>query len=341
MARMRRTISLEIATALGFNASMIEGISRLLPIVLGAAFLAATAALAGAQEKDSLDKLKLPGISNYSGPRHEGSQASAGGEITLSAQLTDKGADITRGMVWRVFRPKADEHGKLPLVASAHGGTAKFDLEPGSYLVHAAYGRAGATKRITVGKEARHEALVLDAGGLELDAILSGGVRIPPEKLRFSIYEGQAAGGDDGTLILPNVRPNTVVRLNAGTYHVVSTYGKVNAVIRSDIRVEAGKLTEATVEHRAAEVTLKLVRETGGEAIADTSWSVLNESGDPIKETVGAFAPMVLAEGDYTVVAKNRDRIYQKDFSVKAGKNEEVEVIASEDTAIDPEEGAD
>jgi hypothetical protein len=68
---------------------------------------------------------------------------------------------------------------------------------------------------------------------------------------------------------------------------------------------------------------------------------VLNESGDPIKETVGAYAPMVLAEGDYTVIAKNRDRIYQKDVAVKAGKNEEVEVIASEATAMDPDEGAD
>src|SRR5690606_1455650 len=102
-----------------------------------------------------------------------------------------------------------------------------------------------------------------------------------------------------------------------------------------------GKLTEATIEHHAAEVTIKLVREAGGEAIADTSWSVLNESGDPIKETVGAFAPMVLAEGDYTVIAKNRDRIYQKDFTVEAGKNGEVEVVASDDSAIDPEEGAD
>ena len=75
------------------------------------------------------------------------------------------------------------------MVASAHGGTAVFQLEPGSYLVHASYGRAGATKRITVGKDAKRESLVLDAGGLKLDAVLSGGVRIPPEKLRFSIYE--------------------------------------------------------------------------------------------------------------------------------------------------------
>lgn len=338
---MRRRISLEIATALGFNASMIEGISRLLPVILGVAILVAHGSLAGAQEGDGLDELKLPGISGYASPGHEAPLANSGGEVTLSAQLTEQGADITRGMVWRIFRPNADQSGKLPLVASAHGGTAKFDLEPGSYLVHAAYGRAGATKRITVGREPRRETLVLDAGGLELDAVLSGGARIPREKLRFSIYEGPTTAGDDGTLIIPNVRPNSVVRLNAGTYHVVSTYGGVNAVIRSDIRVEAGKLTEATVEHRAAQITLKLVRETGGEAIADTSWSVLTESGDLVKETVGAFAPMVLAEGDYTVVAKNRDRIYQRDFSVEAGKSEEVEIIATEDTAIDPQEGAD
>jgi hypothetical protein len=339
---MRRRISLEIATALGFNASMIEGIFRLLPVVLGVALTAMPVTLAKAQDQDGLGDLKLPGISNYANPGQEGPLATAGhGELTLSAHLTDKGADITRGMVWRVFKPEADKDGKLPLVASAHGGNAKFELEPGSYLVHAAYGRAGATKRITVGKQASHETLVLDAGGLELDATISGGAHIPREKLRFSIYEGLAATGDEGTLIIPNVQPDTVVRLNAGTYHVVSTYGNVNAVIRSDIRVEAGKLTEAMVEHHAAEVTIKLVREAGGEAIADTSWSVLNESGESVKETVGAFAPMVLAEGDYTAIAKNRDRVYQKDFTVEAGKNADVEVVASDDSAIDPEEGAD
>lgn len=321
---------------------MIERFGRLLLLVPGAALFTATAFAAMAQNADGFDDLKLPDISDYATPQNEAPLAQGSiGEVTLSAQLTDKGGDITRGIVWRVFKPEPGSDGKLPMVASAHGGSSVFQLDPGSYLVHASYGRAGATKRITVGKEPKRETLVLDAGGLQLDAVLSGGVRIPPGKLRFSIYEGQAGADGDHALIIPNVKPNTVVRLNAGIYHIVSTYGATNAVIRSDIRVEAGKLTEATVEHRAAEVTMKLVRETGGEAIADTSWSVLNESGDPIKETVGAFAPMVLAEGDYTVIAKNRDRIYQKDFTVTAGKNAEVEVIASEATAIDPEEGAD
>ncbi len=60
---------------------------------------------------------------------------------------------------------------------------------------------------------------------------------------------------------MPDVKPDTIIRLNSGTYHVVSNYGSANAIIRADIRVEAGKLTEATVQHRAAEVVLKLVRE--------------------------------------------------------------------------------
>jgi hypothetical protein len=320
---------------------MFEGRLRLFLVWLCAALFIAPVSMAVAQQKDGVSDLKLPGISSYATPKSETSLAlGGGGAITLSAQLTDKGSDITRGIVWRVFKPEA-VNGKLPMVASAHGGTAVFQLEPGSYLVHASYGRAGATKRITVGKEAKRESLVLDAGGLKLDAVLSGGVRIPPKKLRFSIYEGTAEPNGDRALIIPDVEPNSVVRLNAGTYHVVSTYGAVNAVIRSDIRVEAGKLTEATVEHHAAEITMKLVRETGGEAIADTSWSLLNESGDPIKETVGAFASMVLAEGDYTIIAKNRDRIYQKDFTVVAGQNQEIEVLATEAAAMDPEEGAD
>jgi len=316
----------------------LSGILR--AIALAAA--AATPIVAQAQETgDRLPRVKTAPLTSYAPATTAQPLAAAReGRITLTAQLTDGGMEVSRGMVWRVFDTQAGPDGKLLLVASAQGGTQAFDLAPGQYLVHASFGRAGATKKITVGREARRESFVLDAGGLELDAVIAGGARIPPAKLRFSIYEAEQKPGAERALILPDVSPNTVIRLNAGTYHVVSTYGAVNAVIRSDIRVEAGKLTQATVEHRAAEMTMKLVREAGGEAIADTSWAVLGASGDQIRESVGAFASMVLAEGDYTIVAKNRDHIYQRDFTVVAGRNQDVEVIAN-DEVPDAIEGAD
>lgn len=277
-----------------------------------------------------LPPLSAP-VQNFAPPAPDGPLAPrAEGLVTLAAKLTDDGPDITRGLIWRVFGEKTQADGTLPLLASARGGTATISLEPGTYLVHASFGRAGATKRITVGRGAHRESLVLDAGGMKLDAILSGGVRIPPSSLTFSIYEQNEDATGERPLIVPNVKPGTVVRLNEGTYHVVSRYGDVNAEIGADIRVQAGKLTEATMEHRAAQLTMKLVREEGGEAIADTSWSVVDDTGETVREDVGAFASMVLAEGSYTIVAKNRDRVYSRDYVVVPGRNQDVEVLAAD-----------
>jgi hypothetical protein len=124
---------------------------------------------------------------------------------------------LDRGLVWRVFKPEPGPDGRLPLVASAQGGTGVFDLEPGSYLVHASFGRAGATKRIRVGNDSWFESLVLEAGGLKLDAVLSGGVRIPAEPARFSIYEAEPTAVGERALIVPDVSPNTVVGSTAAS----------------------------------------------------------------------------------------------------------------------------
>jgi hypothetical protein len=186
-----------------------------IPIAAVVALMLPIAAASAQDSGDLLPDLKLPDISNYGQPKTDSPPARRGaGELTLAAKLTDDGEDIGRGLVWRVFRPEPGQDGKLPLVASAQGGTSLFHLEPGSYLVHASFGRAGATKRITVSRDPKQESVVLDAGGLKLDAVLEGGLRIPPKKLRFSIYEAQPEADGDRALIIPDVRPNVVVRLN-------------------------------------------------------------------------------------------------------------------------------
>lgn len=286
---------------------------------------------ADAQETLKLPKLVLPQANNYApATKSEVAVSPAMRELTLAAKLSEPDDLLQEGLVWRIFKPDPNDDGKLPLIATANGGTTRFALEPGSYLVHAAFGRAGITKRITLTTDNREEILVLDAGGLKLNAVLSGGVRIPRDKLRFSVYSGEEQADGERALILPDAKPEDIIRLNSGTYHIVSNYGAENAIIRADLRVEAGKLTEATVEHKAAELTMKLVREAGGEALADTAWSVINPSGEVIKESVGAFASMVLAEGDYTVIAKNKDKLFQRDFKVVAGKNQDVEVLVTQ-----------
>jgi hypothetical protein len=98
--------------------------------------------------------------------------------------------------------------------------------------------------------------------------------------------------------------------------------------MRQAVRRLAGKLTDVIVTHRAAVITLKLVSNKGGEALANTAWSVITPAGDVIKESIGAFPRVVLAEGEYRAIAKNEGKVYQREFNVSNGVDGEVEVMA-------------
>jgi hypothetical protein len=87
-------------------------------------------------------------------------------------------------------------------------------------------------------------------------------------------------------------------------------------------------LTDITVTHRAAAITLKLVGDRGGEALANTAWSVLTPGGDVIKESIGAFPRVILAEGEYRAIARNEGKVYERDFKVVTGVDGDVEVLA-------------
>lgn len=250
-------------------------------------------------------------------------------EVVLEAKLTQETGPLREGVVWRVFATEPDQEGDLPLVATARGGVATILLDPGSYFVHASFGRAGATKRLTVGHGPHSETLVLEAGALRFGAVVGDDHALPAGKVFFEVSQEDEDGAR--TLVLPRARPGLVLRLNAGTYHVVSRYGTLNAVVRADIEVKPGKLTDAVIRHKAAEATLKLVAESGGEALANTSWAVLTRGGDTIHESVGAFPRIVLAEGGYTAVARHKGRIYAREFEIEPGLNRDVEVMLSDE----------
>jgi hypothetical protein len=116
--------------------------------------------------------------------------------------------------------------------------------------------------------------------------------------------------------------------LPEGAYYVVSNYGDGNAVMRYDFHVQSGKLTDTRINHRAAVITLKLVSDKGGEALANTAWSVLTPGGDVIKESIGAFPTVVLAEGEYVAIARNEGRVFNRNFKVETGVDREIELLA-------------
>lgn len=248
--------------------------------------------------------------------------------LTLEAKLIEGGPSIPKGVVWRVFANKPGSDGKLALIRESEGGTVSIPLKAGDYVVHAAYGRAGAMKQISVGGGEEHDTLVLNAGGLKLDARVGKDEAPLPNLVKFDIFSSDSANGEERSPIVPALRDDEIVRLNAGTYHIVSRYGDANAVARADIRVEAGKLTEMRMFHQAARVTLKLVSDAGGEALANTSWTVMTPAGETVFDSAGAFPDVVLSIGDYTAIAKHDNQIHERNFKVEPGLNREIEVLA-------------
>jgi len=245
--------------------------------------------------------------------------------VTLTATMTTDGSPVTEGLVWRIFDTTPDETGELVLAARSEDPTATVSLPPGEYLVHVAYGRAQTSDTLSVVPGENTKTIALEAGGLRLNAAIEGDIAIPPELLRFDVMT--AGPESERAPIAQQLAANDIVTLNAGTYHVVSHFGAVNAIVRADLRVEPGQLTDATLYHQASQVSFKLVSEPGGEAIADVDWTVQTPDGTTLFTELGAFPSTVLASGDYVVTAKQGESVFDREFTVQPGEPQEIEVL--------------
>jgi hypothetical protein len=255
--------------------------------------------------------------------------ASAATQVSLSLAARFGGRDspqITTGLVWRVFPAQPDTLGMFRIAKEDRSPNPVIALPPGDYVVHVSFGMASAARTVHL-KEATREVFEVPAGGIKLEGRV-GDVPIRGNQVTFDIYQGSQFEPGDRAPLAQGVTSGNVVVVPEGAYYIVSNYGDTNAVVRSDIRVQTGKLTDVTVNHHAAVILLKLVNEGGGEARANTSWSILTLGGDVIKESTGAFPRMILAEGDYRAIARSDGKTFERNFKVTSGVDGEIEVIA-------------
>ena len=247
--------------------------------------------------------------------------------LSLTARYGKDLPVINNGLVWRVFADRPDETGTFKLIREDRGATPNIVLPPGGYVVHVTLGLVSAVRPVTLKSETDRESFVLPAGGLRIEGRV-GTSKIPQNQISFAIFKGSQFEVGERASLVPNVAAGDVALLPEGTYYIISNYGDANSVVRSDIRVQAGKLTDVIITHRAAVITLKLVSDKGGEALANTAWSVITPGGDVIKESIGAFPRVVLSEGEYRAIAKNEGKVFERPFNVVNGVDGEVEVVA-------------
>ena len=268
--------------------------------------------------------------------------------LHLSAALSEAGAPLQAGLHWRIFNERADTDGSHAMVAESSAAQPAFSVPPGEYVVHLAFGLASATKRVSLGEEEKTDRLTLNAGVLKIVGA-RGDAPIDGNRLALAIYVPER-NNPEAKLVYSKAKAGDLIGLPEGAYHIVSTYldsvgvgslgaGRTgggapsnavatNSIVAADIKVPSGKVLEVTLRHRYATLTLKLVSAAGADALANTNFTILTPGGDLIRELIGAFPSLVLAEGEYVVIARHDSKTYQSTFQVQSGLDRDVEVIA-------------
>ena len=287
-------------------------------------------------------------IAASAGAKADGAAEPGMATLRLTAAL-GSGAPLDGGLHWRIFSAHADAEGAHALVAESSLAQPSLKLPAGDYVLHVAFGLASATRSVSLAAEPHSEQLSLAAGALRIHGTL-GDAPIDPSKLALDIYVPER-NNSQAKLVWAKARVGEVIGVPEGTYHIASTYldsvgvgsvgvGKpggapgapveTNSIVSGDVRVAPGKIVDVTLRHRFATLTIKLVNSPGAEALANTTFTVLTPGGDIIRELIGAFPSLVLAEGEYVVIARHDSKTFQATFQVQSGLDRDVEVIAQE-----------
>ena len=294
--------------------------------------------------------LVLALLAAFAAPAH--AQDAEQGSLKLTATLGSGGPPIEGGLKWRIFDAHALSDGSHPLVVETPLARPLANLPPGDYVVHVSFGLASAMKSVSLTSgDSRSYTIALAAGALRIGATRDN-ASLDPNNVQIAIYVPERTNAE-ANLVYSRARLGDVIGVPEGAYHIVSTYidsvgvGALgatktangataptpsNSVATGDVRVATGKIVDVSLRHRFATLTIKLVKSSGGEALANTTFTVLTPGGDILRELIGAFPSLVLAEGDYVVVARHDAKTYQAVFSVKSGLDRDVEIIAKEAT---------
>lgn len=194
-------------------------------------------------------------------------------------------------------------------------------------MVRAGYGAIKAAKVIVVQPQQKVDVtFILNAGALKVMPALA--FLDPPEGIGAKHWVFEAATDERGNrrLFAETDRPGEVIRLNSGTYHLVSRFGGANAVVEADVTVKPGMLTEVEINHKAGIVHLGFSRHDTDGPPKTVQWQLSDASGTIVMRADGARVSQILAPGAYIAEVDYGGKKFKAEFEVDIGETREVNI---------------
>ena len=226
--------------------------------------------------------------------------------IELAARLSEDGGIITLPIAWTIRR--GDEtvfRDSAPVVDRV--------IEPGDYVVEAAYGTVKVAQSVVVlAGQSIGLTLVLNVGGMRALAMVKDMPPIEGIASSYDIYDESS-----GRLVGRSQEAGEVIRLRSGRYLVESRLLPGNTLARSNVVVRSGILSSLEIRHEAGVAAVDL---------ADRMpWTIRDPSTAWTASGEGRQDAVVLAPGIYEFETGSPGRQRVVSFTITAGERRVLE----------------
>ncbi len=249
--------------------------------------------------------------------------------IKLKAQITASTAAITREIDWRIYQIEDIKKQKWRQVGAKLTAEALFTLPTGNYVVRAVYGSVRAAKVIAVDEGKQVDAtFILNAGALRVQPALAFLDAPQGTAAKHWVFGTAKSSQGKRRLFSQSNTPDEVIRLNAGTYRLVSRYGDANALVETDITIKPGLLTEVEINHKAGIATFVSTTPANAKDPAKdtTRWELKDAAGATVVRSTGLRTSHILAPGDYEMTADVGGKTFKSSFKIAIGEAKTVEI---------------
>jgi hypothetical protein len=245
-------------------------------------------------------------------------------KVTLQAAIVQGAKALKDDIAWSISPTNKDGTPRQQVTKAAP----ELQLAPGRYHVTATLGHATVSKDINVSAAGTHE-LVFDAGYARFDMIPTQKAKPLQENVQWQIYRYAKGGVDESRKVAELVGPKVQLTLPEGWYTVRARYQGI--VQETVAEVKAGILYKYTLVGYAGKVKLAAVDGSGKAVKKDIVWTIerVSKNGgkrQPLTTDQTASPDLLIAEGNYVVVARSGNLVGEAPFDIKAAREKKVTV---------------
>ncbi len=230
--------------------------------------------------------------------------------LELAARLSETSNLIMLPVGWTVRRAIASAPDGGETILKREAPVTDLHLEPGDYVVEAAYGHVKVAHSVRVEPgSVVGVTLILNVGGIRpLSTLATLGMPAGvTASHRIYALSGPAAGRE----IVAGAGQGELLRVSAGAYRIESRFSPGNAVAEAQVSVKPGILSSVEIAHIAGVARIDI---GGGDE--DTVWEVRDEKGGWLAAGRGQHPNLVLAPGIYAVAATIAGKRRSQSFSI-------------------------